>query len=950
MKKTLLKVMAFLPIGFFTQLNAQYCVPTYTTGCTSGDDIDDFILYNSGINHLGSGCSANAYGDFTADPTLEGDLEATVTYNFEATHNFGNQYIRVYIDFNNNDDFEDPGELLFTSATGEAITTGSISIPAGATPTTTRMRIIGRYAGAPTNSCTSGATWGETHDYTVNILPAPTCPAPINIVDNSITSTDAEIGWTSQGSETNWNIEYGAPGYTPGTGTNMATTNNPETIGGLTPSTTYDVYVQADCGGTDTSTWSGPYTITTNCVPETAPYLEAFTTGALPNCWDNVSSNSGSVNGLWKFTGTPGYGAAANGRPAGSFAWTDGSTPVVADITLLSPLIDMSALTVPTLSFDWFSNNTDNPGDNVPLIVDINDGSGWTNLTTFSGDSPDWKEAELVLDSYVGQTVQFRFICDQTVTSGLAQYNDILLDSVMVDEAPSCPRPFGLNVSNITANDAELDWSAGYQETEWVIEYDVAGFTQGTGTTIVTNNLNETLTALSAITDYDVYVKGVCGVGDSSEWVGPASFTTPCVVFSAPFHEPFDNGVEPDCWENLATGTAATDFWKFNGVVGYEAANNGKPEDTYAWSDGSGVEPEGTLITPYIDVTTINDPYLTFEWFSNNGTNPGDNVELYIEINGGSVWETLDTLSGDSTEWMYEAYDLSAYEDSTVRIRFVTDHTATSSSAFYNDILLDEVRVWSCIREAGTDDASDVCRLDELVDLNSIITIDTEDGRWEFPTSQGLVVDDTMLNIQTLPQGDYEVYYITKGACQEDTAVATVSVYPPSTAGQSEDLEVCMNEPINLFDGLSGNVDHGGTWYDSSDDPIAGSQQNASNFPGDYNYDYIVSNGVCPADTSLVTVTVADTCDYLSLGEEKLTDLSVYPNPATDMINISNPTDSESLRIEMLDMNGRVVVSDADALSNTSEATIAIDHLQKGIYTLRIYNDESQRTFKVVKQ
>ncbi|MEX1193245.1 MAG: T9SS type A sorting domain-containing protein, partial [Brumimicrobium sp.] len=93
-----------------------------------------------------------------------------------------------------------------------------------------------------------------------------------------------------------------------------------------------------------------------------------------------------------------------------------------------------------------------------------------------------------------------------------------------------------------------------------------------------------------------------------------------------------------------------------------------------------------------------------------------------------------------------------------------------------------------------------------------------------------------------------------------------------------------------------------------------------------------------------------DTCDYLSLGEEKLTDLSVYPNPATDVVNISNPTDSESLRIEMLDMNGRVVVSDADALSNTSEATIAIDHLQKGVYTLRIYNEDGQRTFKIVKQ
>ncbi|MEX1193247.1 MAG: GEVED domain-containing protein, partial [Brumimicrobium sp.] len=276
MKMNLLKTFAFLVFGFFTHLNAQYCIPTYPTGCTVGDDIDDFILYNSGINHLGSGCSTNAYGDFTADPTLEGDLEATVSYNFEISHNFGSQYVKIYIDFNNNDDFEDPGELLFTSATGANLTTGSITIPAGTTPTTTRMRVIGSYAAVPTNSCTPGGTYGEVHDYTVNILPPPSCPAPINVVSNSITATDAEIGWTSQGTETNWNIEYGAPGYTPGTGTNMATTNNPETITGLTPATAYDVYVQADCGGTDTSTWSGPVTIFTNCTVFNAPYSENF--------------------------------------------------------------------------------------------------------------------------------------------------------------------------------------------------------------------------------------------------------------------------------------------------------------------------------------------------------------------------------------------------------------------------------------------------------------------------------------------------------------------------------------------------------------------------------------------------------------------------------------------------------------------------------------------------
>ncbi|MFA5670680.1 MAG: T9SS type A sorting domain-containing protein, partial [Balneolaceae bacterium] len=88
----------------------------------------------------------------------------------------------------------------------------------------------------------------------------------------------------------------------------------------------------------------------------------------------------------------------------------------------------------------------------------------------------------------------------------------------------------------------------------------------------------------------------------------------------------------------------------------------------------------------------------------------------------------------------------------------------------------------------------------------------------------------------------------------------------------------------------------------------------------------------------------------LALGEELFTDISVYPNPATSQLNIVNPSNTASLKVEMLDMNGRVVLVENKALTNATEATLAIDHLEKGVYTLRVYNNEGQKTFKVVKQ
>jgi hypothetical protein len=208
---------------------------------------------------------------------------------------------------------------------------------------------------------------------------------------------------------------------------------------------------------------------------------------------------------------------------------------------------------------------------------------------------------------------------------------------------------------------------------------------------------------------------------------------------------------------------------------------------------------------------------------------------------------------------------------------------------------------------------------------------------------------DTVFNVQFLPAGSYDVYYTERFVCY-DTTFATINVFNPSSAGLDGTVSVCMNAPIDLFSGLSGNIDSGGDWYDYSSILLTNPQPKSAAIPGNYNYQYIASNAVCPADTSIVEVTVRPDCDYLSLGEELFTDISVYPNPATSQLNVVNPSNTASLKVEMLDMNGRIVLVEDKALNNASEATLAIDHLERGIYTLRVYNNEGQKTFKVVKQ
>src|SRR5690606_33084881 len=119
-----------------------------------------------------------------------------------------------------------------------------------------------------------------------------------------------------------FDIEYGTTGFTP-TGTpSLTNVSNNYTLGSLSSATTYQYYVRQDCGTDGVSAWAGPFTFTTECDTFILPFQEQFSSGVLPNCWANTSSNP-VANGLWKFTGNPDYGAAPaiNGKVSGTFAW-----------------------------------------------------------------------------------------------------------------------------------------------------------------------------------------------------------------------------------------------------------------------------------------------------------------------------------------------------------------------------------------------------------------------------------------------------------------------------------------------------------------------------------------------------------------------------------------------------------------------------------------------------
>lgn len=124
-------------------------------------------------------------------------------------------------------------------------------------------------------------TWDGVYIWEGNCSPieSTVCAAPTDLMVNSLTETTADISWIPGGSETDWIVQYGIPGFDPDSqGTSVSVSGAPNTIlSPLVPGTDYEVYVKADCGSNQ-SIFTGPLSFTTNSLPSTSYFIITWKT------------------------------------------------------------------------------------------------------------------------------------------------------------------------------------------------------------------------------------------------------------------------------------------------------------------------------------------------------------------------------------------------------------------------------------------------------------------------------------------------------------------------------------------------------------------------------------------------------------------------------------------------------------------------------------------------
>lgn len=184
-----IKTLSFLAVLGATPLSAQvYC----SSSAVSTYDDEIFNVTFGSLNNTstcgqvagGAGSVAYRYNNYT---TVVPAPNLLMGNNYPLSVNGGQcngstycGYIYVWIDYNQNGLFTDPGEMVYTSNYICWQPSGSISsapngitIPFTALPGVTRMRVV-QAEGSTSGPCTTYG-YGETEDYNVNIILPPPC-------------------------------------------------------------------------------------------------------------------------------------------------------------------------------------------------------------------------------------------------------------------------------------------------------------------------------------------------------------------------------------------------------------------------------------------------------------------------------------------------------------------------------------------------------------------------------------------------------------------------------------------------------------------------------------------------------------------------------------------------------------------------------------------------------
>lgn len=377
-------------------------------------------------------------------------------------------------------------------------------------------------------------------------------------------------------------------------------------------------------------------------------------------------------------------GEVQNFIPQTTFTYTGGTVPLGKPVNLTVTGITPNSATV-----NW--NNPDNDEGLSGFVYQYKESSeeSWSNETNISSHSA----------SLTGLTsnTAYNFRVKALYNNGA---NESGYSTINFTTKDPCAAPTNLIISDITASSATLSWTAGYQETSWIVKYKKSTEEEYTEKT-VSGTPTIALSGLESSTTYNVKVYNCTGEADPYLL---GNFTTAATF---PYSQDFSGSGIPAGWAQYSglladvmngTSLSSTTYGWSNGT------SNGALDGNHLYSNIYGTSRKAWIVTPAIPLGS--NARLAFDVaytaYSGTAANPetngdDDKFAVLISTDNMATWTILRQWDNAGSEYVLNnltpsalsvTIDLSTYAGQSAVVAFYAESTVENAD---NNIHVDNV-------------------------------------------------------------------------------------------------------------------------------------------------------------------------------------------------------------------------------------------------------------------
>nr|WP_315029169.1 fibronectin type III domain-containing protein [uncultured Chryseobacterium sp.] len=630
---------------------------------------------------------------------------------------------------------------------------------------------------------------------------------------------------------------------------------------------------------------------------------------------------------------------------------------------------------------------------------------------------------------------------DQPIPCNVSGYGEAHDYTVIIGAAPSCLAPSGLTVSSVTANSAQISWTASTSTPGNGYEYYYStSNTAPSATTVAlgtSSALSANLSSLTPASVYYVWVRSVCSTTDKSAWSQQATFTTACSTMNVPYVQSFENAVIPGlplCTEVINEGSGnewetynyndngftgktlrysysfsdAANTWFFTPGINLTAGVSYRIKYKYANSSGTTVYAEKLKVSygasatsagmtnlladhPDVVVSTATNNFVDFTptatgvyYFGFNAYSDANMNQLYVDdikidvtptcIEPAVLTVSNITQSGATVSWAapspapasgYEIYysttNTAPTVTSTPNFSGITATTYNIPSLAPSTTYYVWVRsVCSTSDKSAWSDPTTLTTLCSSVNLPYIANFDNvtvpdlpgctanvnlgSGSNWETdfePTDiQGFSGNVLKYGYDFSNPGD--AWFFTQGLNLTAGVQYTIGYkYGNNSTTYVEKLKVAFGTSADASAMVNSVAD-----YPSIDDNTAHDESLTFTVPttGVYYFGFNAYSDADQFNLYLDDINISNANLAVSEITQKKNEIKVYPNPFTDVLNIS---DSKNVKnASVTDASGRLVKT----IENPS-STLHLNDLRQGVYLVTLeMKDGSKQTVKVIRK